>query len=97
MLSLASTRSARLASIAFGVSKDSTSFFGDNARYSTVRWVAFSSCQTLRAGPFVSATPANTPLADWFNAFQGAHLLLGFHSNVVVGPSRKMRRAAIGQ
>ena len=70
------------ARIYFGTSKDSTSFFGGNARYSTLRWAAFSSCQTIRGGPYVSTTPANPPLADWFGAFQGLNELLGFHSNM---------------
>lgn len=70
------------ARIYFGTSKDSTSFFGGNARYSTLRWAAFSSCQTLRGGPYVSTSPANPPLANWFGAFQGLNMLLGFHSNM---------------
>lgn len=58
--------------IYFGVNQSSTNFFGGNARYQNVRWVAFSSCQTISA----------TTIGDWFNAFQGAHMLLGFHSNM---------------
>lgn len=58
--------------IYFGVNQSSTNFFGGNARYQNVRWAAFSSCQTISA----------TTIGDWFNAFQGAHMLLGFHSNM---------------
>jgi hypothetical protein len=58
--------------IYFGVNQSSVSFFGGEARYQNVRWVAFSSCQTISA----------TSIGDWFNAFQGAHMLLGFHSNM---------------
>jgi hypothetical protein len=68
------------AKIYFGVSKDSLNFFGGNARYQTLRWGAFSSCQTLRAGPYVGA--GDPPLTNWFPAFQGAYMLLGFHSNM---------------
>jgi hypothetical protein len=68
------------ARIYFGVSKDALSFFGGNARYQNVRWASFSSCQTLRAGPYIG--PGNPPLTHWFNAFQGAYMLLGFHSNM---------------
>jgi hypothetical protein len=64
----------------FGVNKDAYSFWGGNARFQNVRWAAFSSCQTLRAGPYVG--PGNPPLTDWFNAFQGAYMLLGFHSTM---------------
>ncbi|RMF02248.1 MAG: hypothetical protein D6768_08740 [Chloroflexi bacterium] len=68
------------ARIYFGVNKDNYSFFGGNARYQNVRWASFSSCQTLRAGPYIG--PGNPPLTNWFNAFQGAYMLLGFHSNM---------------
>jgi hypothetical protein len=68
------------ARIYFGVNKDSYNFFGGNARFQNVRWAAFSSCQTLRAGPYVGT--GNPPLTYWFNAFQGAYMLLGFHSNM---------------
>lgn len=58
---------------------DSGWFAGTNARFQNARWVAFSSCQTLRA----QWTPASAaPIRDWFNAFQGAHMLLGFNSNM---------------
>jgi hypothetical protein len=68
------------ARIYFGVNKDAYSFFGGNARYQNLRWASFSSCQTLRAGPYVG--PGNPPLTNWFNAFQGAYMLLGFHGNM---------------
>jgi hypothetical protein len=68
------------ARIYFGTNINSYNFFGGNARYQNVRWAGFSSCQTLRAGPYVS--PGNPPLTNWFNAFQGAYMLLGFHSNM---------------
>lgn len=65
---------------------DSTWFDGSNARYSTLRWAGFASCQTLRA----QWTPASSaPIRRWFGAFQGAHMLLGFNSNmadVAFGP-----------
>ncbi len=68
------------ARIYFGTNKDGYNFFGGNARFQNVRWAAFSSCQTLRAGPYVG--PGDPPLTYWFNAFQGAYMLLGFHSNM---------------
>ena len=50
---------------------------GSNARFSSARWVAFSSCLTLRA----QWTPASSaPIRRWFNSFQGAHMLMGFNS-----------------
>jgi hypothetical protein len=56
---------------------DSSWFDGINARYQNARWVGFSSCLTLRA----QWTPASdAPIRRWFNAFQGAHMLLGFNS-----------------
>lgn len=51
---------------------------GANARFSTLRWAAFSSCQTLRAQP----NDSTAAIRRWFNAFQGAHMLLGFNSNM---------------
>jgi hypothetical protein len=58
-------------------SHDSSWFEGYNARYSTARWVGFSSCLTLRA----QWSPAgDAPIRRWFNAFKGAHMLLGFNS-----------------
>ncbi len=67
-------------------SVDSSWFDGSNARYSTLRWAGFASCQTLRAQ---WPTPADAPIRRWFGAFQGAHMLLGFNSNmadVAFGP-----------
>ncbi|HEU5089610.1 MAG TPA: DUF6345 domain-containing protein, partial [Roseiflexaceae bacterium] len=58
---------------------NSTWFDGANARYSTLRWAAFSSCQTLRAQ---WPTPGAEPIRRWFGAFRGAHMLLGFNSNM---------------
>ena len=64
----------------FGVNKDWGQAWGGNSRFQYVRWAGFSSCQTLRAGPYVG--PGNPPLTDWFNSFQGSYMLLGFHSNM---------------
>jgi hypothetical protein len=50
---------------------------GTNARFQNARWVGFSSCLTLRAQ---WPTPGSEPIRKWFNAFQGAHMLLGFNS-----------------
>jgi len=58
--------------IYFGSNQASGSFFGGQARYQNVRWMGFATCQTLR----VSA------ISDWFNAFQGAHMLMGYQSNM---------------
>lgn len=60
-------------------SKDSTWFSGNNARYQTLRWAGFASCQTLRVQGY---TAPNEPIRRWFGAFQGAHLLTGFNSNM---------------
>jgi hypothetical protein len=61
------------ARIYFGTTKDSSSFWGGNARFQTIKWAGFSSCQTL----------SNSTVGDWFNAFQGgARVLLGFQSNM---------------
>jgi len=68
------------ARIYFSSVKDSSNFFGGNARFDNVRWVGFATCQTMRAGYYVG--PGNPPLTHWFSAFQGAHMLLGFHSNM---------------
>lgn len=57
----------------------STWFGGENARYQTLRWVGFASCQTLRVQGF---SAPNEPIRRWFGAFQGAHMLLGFNSNM---------------
>lgn len=67
-------------------SVNSSWFPGENARYSTLRWAGFASCLTLRA----QWSPASeAPIRRWFNAFQGAHMLLGFNSlmaDVAFGP-----------
>jgi len=68
------------ARIYFGVSKDSFNARAEDARFENVRWAGFASCQTLRAGPWVA--PGNPPLSHWFNAFKGAYMLMGFHSNM---------------
>lgn len=59
--------------------QDSTWFDGRNARYQNLRWVGFASCQTLRVQGYALG---NEPIRRWFNAFQGAHMLLGFNSNM---------------
>lgn len=60
-------------------SVDSSWFSANNARYSVLRWAGFASCQALRA----QWTPASeAPIRRWFGAFQGAHMLLGFNSNM---------------
>ncbi len=66
-------------SIVMTSNKDSTWFDGTKARYQNLRWVGFASCQTLRVQGY---TPGNEPIRKWFNAFQGAHMLLGFNSNM---------------
>ncbi|MEI7646025.1 MAG: DUF6345 domain-containing protein [Chloroflexales bacterium] len=65
--------------IALASNKDSTWFDGNNARYQNLRWAGFSSCQTLRVQGYAAPTE---PIRHWFNAFQGAHLLMGFNSNM---------------
>jgi hypothetical protein len=75
------------AKIYFGTNKDSYSFDASNARYQTLRWAGFATCQTLRAGPYVGS--GNPPLTKWFNSFRGSYMLMGFHSNmadVAFGP-----------
>ena len=67
-------------------SHDSSWADGSNARFQRARWVGFASCKTLRAQ---WPTPGSEPIRKWFNAFQGAHMLLGFNSNmadVAFGP-----------
>ena len=59
--------------IFFGVNKDANRFRANDARFQNLRWVSFSSCNTIRGGDVSTVSP-------WFNAFQGAHMLLGFHS-----------------
>lgn len=66
--------------------KDSTWFDGANARYSTLRWAGFAACQPLRVQGYASGSE---PIRRWFGAFQGAHMLLGYNSNmrdVAFGP-----------
>jgi len=58
---------------------NSTWVDGSNARFQRLRWVGFSSCRTLRVQGYV---PPTEPIRRWFNAFQGAHMLLGFNSNM---------------
>jgi hypothetical protein len=62
----------------FGVARDYGGAWAGNARFQNVRWAAFSSCQTVRAGPYVG--PGNPPLTDWFDSFKGSYMVLGFHS-----------------
>ncbi len=64
----------------FGVNHDYGQASAIFARFQTIRWAAFSSCQTLRAGPYIG--PNNPPLTHWFNAFKGMYMVLGFHSNM---------------
>lgn len=65
--------------ISMASNKDSTWFTGSNARYQTMRWAGFASCQTLRVQGY---SPGNEPIRRWFGAFQGAHMLMGFNSNM---------------
>ena len=67
------------AGISMASNKDSTWFTGSNARYQTMRWAGFASCQTLRVQGY---SPGSEPIRKWFGAFQGAHMLLGFNSNM---------------
>jgi hypothetical protein len=71
------------AKIFFGTNNDSYSFDASNARFHSLRWVGFATCQTMRAGN------VNPPLTKWFNSFRGSYMLMGFHSNmadVAFGP-----------
>ncbi len=66
--------------------QDSGWFDGNKARYSTLRWAGFASCQTLRVQGYAAGSE---PIRRWFGAFQGAHMLLGYNSNmrdVAFGP-----------
>ncbi len=65
--------------ISMASNKDSTWFTGTNARYATLRWAGFASCQTLRVQGYAAGSE---PIRKWFGAFQGAHMLLGFNSNM---------------
>jgi hypothetical protein len=60
-------------------SRDNVWFDGRNARFQNLRWVGFASCQTLRVQGYPSGSE---PIRRWFDAFQGAHMLLGFNSNM---------------
>jgi hypothetical protein len=65
---------------------DSSWFGGTQARFQNARWVGFASCKTLRVQ---GSAAGSEPIRNWFNAFQGAHLLMGFNSNmadVAFGP-----------
>lgn len=62
----------------FGVAKDYGGAWAGNARFQKIRWAAFSSCKTVRGGPYVGS--GNPPLTEWFNSFQGSYMVLGFHS-----------------
>lgn len=67
-------------------SVDSSWFDGTKARYSTLRWAGFAACQPLRVQGYASGSE---PIRRWFGAFQGAHMLLGYNSNmrdVAFGP-----------
>ncbi len=67
------------AGILFASSSDNRWFLAQNARFQTLRWVGFASCQTLRVQGF---PPGREPIRRWFDAFQGAHMLLGFNSDM---------------
>jgi hypothetical protein len=65
---------------------DSSWFDGSNARFQVARWVGFASCLTLRVQGF---PVGSEPIRRWFDAFQGAHLIMGFNSlmaDVAFGP-----------
>ncbi len=65
-------------------SVDSSWFPAESARFQRARWVAFSSCLTLRAQ---GSSP--TPITRWFNSFRGSHMLMGFNglmADVAFGP-----------
>ncbi|MDW8215227.1 MAG: DUF6345 domain-containing protein [Roseiflexaceae bacterium] len=65
--------------ILFASTRDDRWFLAQNARFQTLRWVGFASCQTLRVQGFAAGSE---PIRQWFNAFQGAHMLLGFNSDM---------------
>jgi hypothetical protein len=68
----------------FGIAKDYGGAWAGNARFQNIRWSAFSSCNTVRGGPYIG--PGNPPLTDWFNSFQGSYMVLGFHSTMADVP-----------
>jgi len=64
---------------------DSSWVDATKARFQNARWVGFSSCLTLRA----QGTAGAEPIRQWFNSFQGSHMLLGFNTvmgDVAFGP-----------
>ncbi len=65
--------------IALGSTQATKWVDGANTRLQQARWVGFAACQTLRVQ---GATAGNEPIRRWFNAFRGAHMLLGFNSNM---------------
>ncbi|BCX03276.1 MAG: hypothetical protein KatS3mg053_1214 [Candidatus Roseilinea sp.] len=67
------------AGILFAAARDDRWFFAQNARFQTLRWVGFASCQTLRVQGFDAGSE---PIRRWFSAFRGAHMLLGFNSDM---------------
>ena len=64
----------------FGVTRDYNGAWAGNARFQNIRWAAFSSCNTVRGGPYVG--PGDPQLTDWFAAFKGLYMVLGFHSTM---------------
>lgn len=67
------------AGLGMASNKDSTWVSAENARFNSLRWVGFASCQTLR----VQGSPAGSePIRKWFSSFKGSHMLLGFNSNM---------------
>jgi hypothetical protein len=67
------------AGLGMASNKDSTWVSADNARFNSLRWVGFASCQTLR----VQGSPAGSePIRRWFSSFRGSHMLLGFNNNM---------------
>ncbi len=67
------------AGLSLASNKDSTWVSANNARFNSARWVGFASCQTLRVQGYASGSE---PIRRWFSSFQGAHMLLGFNSNM---------------
>jgi hypothetical protein len=67
------------AGLSLASNRDSTWASANNARFNSARWVGFASCQTLRVQGYA---PGNEPIRRWFASFQGAHMLLGFNSNM---------------
>lgn len=67
------------AGLSMASSIDSTWVSANNARFNSARWVGFASCQTLRVQGYATGSE---PIRRWFASFQGAHMLLGFNSNM---------------